>query len=151
MRTVDEIKADIAKVKERLPEGVTNTDVCELAAELILATIADMPLDRLTEMCTAEREGRLVVLPVKVGCEIFTISDCSDEVNAETIWSIEIHDDDRVAFNSGPHDGHICYTDELGRIDGDPFWGGYFLSYDEAADALAQKRAAEAALNGREL
>ena len=29
--------------------------------------LAGIPLDRLTEICNAERDGRLVVLPCKVG------------------------------------------------------------------------------------
>lgn len=67
MRTIEEIKASLADVKSRLPEGYINTDYCELELELQLALICDIPLDRLEEICVAERDGRCVVLPCKVG------------------------------------------------------------------------------------
>lgn len=35
-------------------------------------------IDRLREICEAERDGRLVVLPCKVGDTVYAIADCAD-------------------------------------------------------------------------
>lgn len=68
MRIIDEIKADLAKPCDY-------TDKCELTAEFILAVTADLHnnLDRLEEICTAERDGRCVVLPCKVGTRVWFV------------------------------------------------------------------------------
>lgn len=72
MRTIDNIEAEYNKVKNMLPEGTTNTDLCELELELRQALIRDIPLDRLQEICEAEKDGRCVVLPCKVGDMLYT-------------------------------------------------------------------------------
>ena len=73
MRTVEEIKADMQKPCDY-------TDKCELTAELVLALTAGLHnnLDRLEEICEAEREGRCVVLPCKVGDTVYIISACEN-------------------------------------------------------------------------
>lgn len=67
MRTIEEIKADYNLIKSKTPKGYTNTDLCELEFELRQALIYDIPFDRLEQICQAEKEGRVVVLPCKVG------------------------------------------------------------------------------------
>lgn len=78
MRTIDNIEAEYNMVKNMLPEGTTNTDLCELELELRQALIRDIPLDRLKEICNAERDGRLMVLPCKVGDTVYVISKCEN-------------------------------------------------------------------------
>jgi hypothetical protein len=73
VRTIEEIQADIEAVKARLPEGRTNTDLCELKLEMVLALAKDIDIDRLREICAAERDGRCVVLPCKVGDAVYPI------------------------------------------------------------------------------
>jgi len=69
MRKIDEIKADIRYVNEETKDrhkdchGVIDYILCELDKELRAAYTDGIPLDRLEEICNAEREGRLVVLP----------------------------------------------------------------------------------------
>jgi hypothetical protein len=58
MRTVDEIKADI-KICSR-------NEFPKLLAELWLSLTWDIDIVRLVEICEAERDGRLLVLPCKV-------------------------------------------------------------------------------------
>ena len=71
MRTIDEIKADMQKPCDY-------TDKCELEFELRCALIYDLPTDRLEEICQAERDGRCVVLPCKVGDTVYELSyDCA--------------------------------------------------------------------------
>ena len=78
-RSIDEIKADIAKAEkceqmdrnDALPCVGGECLTCEYCTEhsaggylleLYKAIARDIPLDRLEEICNAEREGRLVVL-----------------------------------------------------------------------------------------
>lgn len=43
----------------------------ELPYQKLCHIVRNIPLDRLEEICTAEREGRLVVLPCKVGETVY--------------------------------------------------------------------------------
>ena len=47
--------------------GTENLDVHMNEFWQRLTVCSDIPLDRFTEICNAERDGRLVVLPCKVG------------------------------------------------------------------------------------
>ncbi|HEY5588251.1 MAG TPA: hypothetical protein VIK86_04755 [Candidatus Paceibacterota bacterium] len=67
MRTISEIKKDIATIKSSLSEDYINTDYCELEYELRNALIYDIPLEKLEEICNAKKDNRLVILPCKVG------------------------------------------------------------------------------------
>jgi hypothetical protein len=92
MRTIEEIKADIENSREcdKILEGVGLIGLCpkgtcqfcdlytsggttDLKLELYETLTADIPLDRLAEICNAEREGRCVVLPCKVGDTVYFI------------------------------------------------------------------------------
>lgn len=70
MRSVEEIKADI-KDLEASPSFYGNEWKApkrgKLQAELFRSLTASIPLDRLEQLCNAEREGKVVVLPCKVG------------------------------------------------------------------------------------
>jgi hypothetical protein len=121
MRTIDKIKADIAKVKTRLPEGYTNTDLCELTAEFILAAASGIPLDRLEAICDAERDGRCAVLNEKLALSMLA--------GARAIENNKRYQGARFV-----HDVHSECPQEI--------------SYYEAVKIL--REAAEAALKGAE-
>lgn len=55
---------------------ILNNDVQWCLGELqdILEVIGDMPVDRLRELAEADREGRCVVLPLKIDDEVYAIS-----------------------------------------------------------------------------
>jgi len=55
MRTIEEIKADIAAVKENLAEGCVNTDWCELELELRQALTSGITTDRLELLIEKQR------------------------------------------------------------------------------------------------
>ena len=72
MRTINEIKAEIKSNNLRscgAEDYALWDEICsradELRAELLAAIIADIPIDRLEEICAAERDGLLVFLPSK--------------------------------------------------------------------------------------
>lgn len=77
MRTIEEIKADIAKEKEHLRTATAKTSIkmliAQKEAELRAALTASIPLDRLEEIAKAEREQRCVVLPCKRGDRIYVV------------------------------------------------------------------------------
>ena len=65
MRTVEEIKADIASCDSSWIDSA----LCRsLRCELYETILDGIPLDRLETICAAEKDGRLVTLPVgKIG------------------------------------------------------------------------------------
>lgn len=107
MRTIEEIKADMQKPCDY-------TDNCELTAELILALASDIPLDRLEEICNAEREGRCVVLPCKVGDKIYTLS--YKGIDKKTVVQLNIQFTDRIKHYSVITHNHrqacLCYENK---------------------------------------
>lgn len=71
MRTVEQIKADYERaVAAGNPTWITFWD-----GEVRLATARGISQSRLEEICDAERDGRCVVLPCKVGDKIWVVSD----------------------------------------------------------------------------
>lgn len=94
MRSVEEIKKDIAVVAATLEPGWTNTDMCELEAELRLALTASIPIDRLEAICQAEREGRCVVLPCKEGDTVYFDGKAGVVVDVEKCTSIRVRHGD---------------------------------------------------------
>lgn len=64
MRTINEIKSDFRK---------PDADFAELMDELFNTVARDIPFSRFEEICHAERDGRCVVLPCKVGDAIYPI------------------------------------------------------------------------------
>ena len=73
MRSIEEIKADISIIKSKLAEGYTNTDLCELQSELRQVLIYGISTNRLEEICKAESDGRLVIMPFKFGEPVFVL------------------------------------------------------------------------------
>ena len=67
MRTIEEIKADMEIAIEKCDAGKVN----ELLKEKSLYYIRDIPVHRIKQICNAEKEGRLVVLPVNVGDVVY--------------------------------------------------------------------------------
>lgn len=100
MRTIAEIKADITrcqKCKEQISRDclLSNCQDCsyihfanlkDLRMEFLQALTSDIPLDDLETLCQAWREGRLVMLPCKVGEPVYAIANCADV--------IKLYDDD---------------------------------------------------------
>ena len=87
MRTIEEIQAErkllndtyyAKKLKPDSPkaceawEELVESDN-ELLLELFQTITNEIPIDRLREICQAEREGRVVVLPVKAASEAYRI------------------------------------------------------------------------------
>lgn len=86
MRTVEEIRAEISLLEEEEAEAIADCAGAEyingihyynrakikrLNNEMAGIITNGISLDRLTEICTAEREGRCVVLPCKVGDTVY--------------------------------------------------------------------------------
>ncbi len=102
MRTIEEIKEDIATVQGFLPPGYTNTDMCVLETELRLALTASIPLDRLEQICNAERSnspGGVGLPPCRIGETLYQIDDgelYEDYIDQITIckdlWTIASYD-----------------------------------------------------------
>ena len=67
MRTVEEIKADIASCDSSWIDSA----LCRsLRCELYETILDDISIDRLEAICAAEKDGRLVTLPCKERAEI---------------------------------------------------------------------------------
>lgn len=83
-RTIEKIKANLAAAELNLA-GLVNAgadyhrrarqDVEQLNYELRLALTDYIPLDRLEAICAAEKGGRCVVLPCKVGGAVYFVAD----------------------------------------------------------------------------
>lgn len=140
MRSVEEIKADIVGCESDISTsnhgGHVNRQKSRLALlnyELRAAITASIPLDRLEAICAAEREGRCVVLPCKVGDTVY-----ANPIGITTAYKITF----------------ICFSQErLGRLFfsciGNPDWEFYDDEIGETtfltrAEAQAMKGGAEA-------
>ena len=74
MRTVEEIKKDIENYKiNKRPNDGSEIEVYALQKELCHTLIGKISLDRLEEICNAERKGRCVTLPCNVGDTVYLI------------------------------------------------------------------------------
>jgi len=82
MRTVDEIMADIEHLEEHNRAGRPMMHICGQLERIMVQRLiddfyefinltADIPLDRLESICAAEKDGRCVVLPCKVGDTVY--------------------------------------------------------------------------------
>ena len=86
MRTIEEIKADIASWNT-VSYLYANEKIDKLNAELREALAFSVPLDRLEDICSAERDGRLVKMPCKVGDMVYFVAD--GEVRNTTLLAIK--------------------------------------------------------------
>jgi len=87
MRTVEEIKADIASAKQPIWKR-------QFENELYKALTSDIPIARLETICAAENDGRCVVLPCKPGNAYWHRNRDTGqlELNFE-MYDLEDHDD----------------------------------------------------------
>lgn len=126
MRTIAEIKADIANVIANLPAGYTNTDLCELEAELRNVMLWNIPTDELEQYAQARSEGRVVVLP-KTG-----IGDLSDGYHTFN----ELYDHRAVLFsvicNCNPEKAWKSKQHHDGTMYDDMFIVGFETPYGQA-------------------
>jgi hypothetical protein len=137
MRTVEEINADIEWAdhhhKYHMMERYQN--------ELCAALTDGIPLDRLEALCAAEREGRAVVLPCKVGDTVWMVAGCI--IEARQIYSVRVMSRDTAPEFSARF--FACpspiYGDE--EIDDEDFWDS-----DIGTTIFLTREAAEAAQKG---
>jgi len=115
MRTVEEIKKDIENYKiNKRPNDGSEIEVYALQKELCHTLIGKIPLDRLEEICNAEREGRCVVMPCKVGDKIYTLS--YKGIDKKTVVQLNIQFTDRIKHYSVITHNHrqacLCYENK---------------------------------------
>jgi len=106
--------------------------------------LGKIPLNRLRELAAAEREGRVVVLPCKVGDTVYVLtSDSCDGIDETKVNRIVLKRK-KITINAD------CSTDDWGSAAWDlhpsDFGKRVFLSRQEAEDA---REAAEAAAAGK--
>lgn len=88
MRTIEEIKADIKNRRVR-HFSESGWDISALKTELFETITNGIPLDRLEEICAAEKEGRCVVLPCKENAVIYRLVDefeCGSDCYGDTCY-----------------------------------------------------------------
>jgi len=69
VKTIDELKATLSEAVSEERYALIGQIWGELCGEIA----ADIPLERLEEICNAERDGRLVVLPCKTEDTVFIV------------------------------------------------------------------------------
>jgi len=127
-------------------ENLTGIELAKIAMMQIefnryrtLGTVEDFQ-----RLVTEKNEGRLAELPCKVGDAIYVINFVDGEpdgdIEEKIIYSFLIRKDGRAYLKSDPWDGGICYADELGKIVGEPFGTGCWLTREEAERKLKEAR-----------
>lgn len=133
MRTIEEIRADIAKPYDFMSAEAKQRWTDYLDMELRAALTASIPLDRLEQICQAEREGRCVVLPCKVGESVFAES-----------WDEKIFEYVVTGFETGQRyhvDGIAIHCHRAGY----PGWQMTFDSFRIGKDVFLTHEAVEEA------
>jgi hypothetical protein len=82
------------------PSGVENLDVHMNEFWQRLTACSDIPLDRLTEICNAERDGRCVVLPCKVGDTVWAYDDVFNQIATYQVDMVELYGHKGMSFYS---------------------------------------------------
>ena len=100
-------------------------------AELMQAVLRIIPLDRLREICAAEREGCVVVLPCKPGAIVYTVEDGKVQEHIASDFIIE-HEDGKTEVSDPGEEG----------------WDGFMPFYGDDERCHFTREAAEAALKG---
>jgi hypothetical protein len=98
-------------------------------AQQWLDAIDGIDYDRLREICTAEREGRVVVLPCKVGDTIYR-NNIGDEIEPIVSWEIaevRIFADEILIIDDSENEATPC---DFGKT--------VFLTHAQAEAALAK-------------
>lgn len=136
MRTIEEIKADINKL-DRVFYGSAfgraneHEQLQSLYNELGEAIIECIPYERLEEICNAEREGRCVVLPCKIGEKVYRY--CNDTINEGTIMNILLNV--KTGEIDLEYEMPTCYTCSRSGTLGK----NLFLTREEAEKALEER------------
>lgn len=101
---------------------------------------ADIPLDRLREICAAERDGRVVVLPCKVGDKLYILT-------SDSLTGVEETKCRRIVIKT-LQDGVVAKVIAPCTLDD---WGGAFRELyveDFGKTVFLTREAAENALKG---
>jgi len=118
-------------------KGLSDCDIrLENDYKKIMAEVKKInTFDRLEEICNAERDGRCVVLPCKVGDTVYRI-DIDPEIEYFNIDNIVICDNGDILLKYDAHDGVICTAENI--IKGTTYLDYYlvFLTKEEAEQAL---------------
>lgn len=137
MRTIQEIKADMLRLHNHLLDGGDGCifDTCGLAKEAAdaLALTADIPTDELERMVLARGEGRLVVLPCKVGSTVYFLG----WLKATEYFSANVCEDGLVPSNVDLSDDvYGIIEGEFEISDYDQIGETVFLTRELAENAL---------------
>lgn len=154
MRPIEEIKTDIERCKLCDPpkctmrEGTTSgCQTCKaipctadnkLLFEYLKAVKHDIPNDRFEEICEAERDGRCVVLPCKVGDRVWTYGykDTKIKIIKCIVNYVDIEE---LEFDICLIDGEDeIYDINYDKHDGFCFGNHIFKSYEEAEQAVKE-------------
>ena len=139
MRTVEEIRAELPRVAFAADRYVaTRKSEQQYEIELRAAITTNIPIDRLKAICAAEKDGRLVTLPCKVGDTVYVITQVFNGNKIErAIGSRKI---DRIGGNAlnpvwvvspQPYELHF-FPSEFGKT--------VFLTRDEAEKTLGKEQ-----------
>ena len=143
-----EIRAEIERDKKQLETSTAKIALLksiEIKTIELLGTIAyesGISIDRLSEICNAEREGRCMVLPCKIGDTIYIIP---SEVNRRINKAINKQMDNRIykqvvdgirLFRPGKWCISTCDGLELHRSES--FGKTVFLTHEAATAALQE-------------
>ena len=91
-------RTDMKRLTKRLPNGVIHVDFAKQKESVMgrLVTIEDIlgdeyDLDRLRELVQADREGRCIVPPAKIGDKVYHITTCK---NFKKVYDGTLYGDD---------------------------------------------------------
>lgn len=137
MREIEEIQANIEKFVAN-KNGGEHDDVWDSLIEgcryEILYNLTDkLDVDRLIEICEAEREGKLVVLPCKIGDVVYFIK--ANVIKACTIFFIGIERNGTIKFQASDNSSLDIYFDLYDYSSGET----WFSTREEAEKALAER------------
>lgn len=105
--------------------------------EDVLSTLFgdDYNLDRLKELVKADREGRCVVLPCKVGDRLYTIRTIQDGS-----FTLEVYDSGEIRQISVNTDGTFFLVDYGHSLSANNFGKTVFRTREEAEAALKERK-----------
>ena len=124
------------------PEEVNDAVVAaQLMAKSKITAVFGVEAERILELARAEKDGRLVVLPCKVGDTVYKIDTDplldSREILELTVDNFVVCEDGGILAKYDSWDGVICTADNL--VNGTAYLDYYrtFLTREEAEAALA--------------
>lgn len=118
------------KLKDYEDTGLTPEEVNDVMAKEKLASAFGVADDRLRELAEADKDGRLMVLPCKVGDGLWTF--CSHPV--EQVYSFTVTD---ISTLNGRT---MLNTSRCGVIDARDVGKTVFLTREEAEEALEEMK-----------